>query len=172
MAESGSDHTTWMKDARFGMFIHWGLYSVPARQVGKGSLAEWIKSRERLNDDHYDAYFAHFVCGLVFTTRLWIGTTLRSPSMGSTPSATTESFKRANTHRDMSKYRDYLFAQVRELLLVTANSITFSSIFPTRTATPKSGAGKAATSGARTSSSNGPRAPARYRGQRPPRPPR
>ena len=89
MAESGSDHTTWMKDARFGMFIHWGLYSVPARQVGKGSLAEWIKSRERLNDDHYDAYFAHFVCGLVFTTRLSIGTTLSSPSMGSTPSATT-----------------------------------------------------------------------------------
>ena len=47
MTESGSDHTTWMKDARFGMFIHWGLYSVPARQVGKGSLAEWVKSRER-----------------------------------------------------------------------------------------------------------------------------
>ena len=21
----------WYKDARFGMFIHWGLYSIPAR---------------------------------------------------------------------------------------------------------------------------------------------
>ena len=60
MTESGAEYTDWMKDARFGLFIHWGLYSVPARQVGKNSLAEWIKSREQLSDEQYDAYFAHF----------------------------------------------------------------------------------------------------------------
>ena len=60
MDEVGTHNTDWMKEARFGLFIHWGLYSVPARQVNKGSLAEWVKSRERLSDDDYAAYFSHF----------------------------------------------------------------------------------------------------------------
>ncbi len=30
---------SWFDDAKFGIFIHWGLYSVPA--FGKGQLAEW-----------------------------------------------------------------------------------------------------------------------------------
>lgn len=29
----------WYLDARFGMFIHWGLYSIPAR-------GEWVRSVE------------------------------------------------------------------------------------------------------------------------------
>src|ERR1700760_1497325 len=43
----------WMKDARFGLFIHWGLYSVAARH-------EWVKQRERLDDAAYQPYFDHF----------------------------------------------------------------------------------------------------------------
>lgn len=43
----------WFDEARFGMFLHWGLYSIPARH-------EWVKERERLNDEHYDRYFRHF----------------------------------------------------------------------------------------------------------------
>jgi alpha-L-fucosidase len=35
------------------MFIHWGLYSMPARH-------EWIKTREKIPEDHYDLYFKHF----------------------------------------------------------------------------------------------------------------
>ncbi len=31
---------TWWTEARFGMFIHWGLYALPARH-------EWVKSREQ-----------------------------------------------------------------------------------------------------------------------------
>jgi alpha-L-fucosidase len=58
--DDSTNDTGWLKDARFGLFIHWGLYSVPARQVGKNSTAEWIKSNERLSDEEYDAYFAHF----------------------------------------------------------------------------------------------------------------
>ena len=27
----------WYRDARFGMFIHWGLYAIPAR-------GEWVRS--------------------------------------------------------------------------------------------------------------------------------
>ena len=43
----------WLVHDRFGLFIHWGLYALPARH-------EWVKNRERLNDAHYDRYFRHF----------------------------------------------------------------------------------------------------------------
>lgn len=45
--------TRWFRRDRFGMFIHWGLYSMPARH-------EWIKTREKIPEDHYDLYFKHF----------------------------------------------------------------------------------------------------------------
>ena len=45
--------TTWFVQDRFGMFIHWGLYALPARH-------EWVKSRELIGDDDYQKYFDHF----------------------------------------------------------------------------------------------------------------
>ena len=43
----------WWTDARFGMFIHWGLYALPARH-------EWVKNRERITNEAYQKYFDHF----------------------------------------------------------------------------------------------------------------
>lgn len=43
----------WWRDARFGMFIHWGLYALPARH-------EWVKNGERLTSEQYQKYFEHF----------------------------------------------------------------------------------------------------------------
>jgi len=43
----------WWTDARFGMFIHWGLYALPARH-------EWVKNFERLTNDQYQKYFDNF----------------------------------------------------------------------------------------------------------------
>lgn len=43
----------WWTDARFGMFIHWGLYALPARH-------EWVKKREKLTTEQYQKYFDHF----------------------------------------------------------------------------------------------------------------
>ena len=43
----------WMREARFGLFVHWGLYSVAARH-------EWVKQRERLDDAAYQRYFDYF----------------------------------------------------------------------------------------------------------------
>ena len=43
----------WWTDARFGMFIHWGLYALPARH-------EWVKNAERLTNDQYQKYFEAF----------------------------------------------------------------------------------------------------------------
>ena len=38
---------------RFGLFIHWGIYALPARH-------EWVKNRERITDEDYQKYFDHF----------------------------------------------------------------------------------------------------------------
>jgi alpha-L-fucosidase len=43
----------WWTHDRFGMFIHWGLYALPARH-------EWVKRWERLNDTQYQPYFNLF----------------------------------------------------------------------------------------------------------------
>lgn len=43
----------WWTDARFGMFIHWGLYALPARH-------EWVKNRERMTNEQYQKYFEMF----------------------------------------------------------------------------------------------------------------
>jgi len=45
---------SWLLEDRYGMFIHWGLYSVPARH-------EWVQNMERIPPDEYQKrYFAHF----------------------------------------------------------------------------------------------------------------
>ena len=45
--------TAWFTHDRFGMFIHFGLYSMPARH-------EWVKSVEKISEEHYDKYFENF----------------------------------------------------------------------------------------------------------------
>lgn len=47
------DKWKWWVEGRFGMFIHWGLYALPARH-------EWVKNRERMTDEEYQKYFDHF----------------------------------------------------------------------------------------------------------------
>ena len=43
----------WYRDARFGMFIHWGLYAIPAR-------GEWVRSTEQIPKEDYMKYFEEF----------------------------------------------------------------------------------------------------------------
>ena len=47
------ERMAWWTNDRFGMFIHWGLYALPARH-------EWVKNRERLTDEDYQKYFDNF----------------------------------------------------------------------------------------------------------------
>lgn len=47
------DRAAWFREARFGLFLHWGVYAAAARH-------EWVKSRERMTDEEYDVYFRHF----------------------------------------------------------------------------------------------------------------
>ncbi len=45
--------TEWLVHDRFGMFIHFGLYAMPARH-------EWVKSIEKLTNEDYEPYFKYF----------------------------------------------------------------------------------------------------------------
>ena len=45
--------TAWFVHDRFGMFIHFGLYSLPARH-------EWIRYNEEIPTEDYQKYFDHF----------------------------------------------------------------------------------------------------------------
>ncbi len=47
------ERTKWFMHDRFGMFIHWGLYSIPAR-------GEWIRSTEEISVEDYQKYFDEF----------------------------------------------------------------------------------------------------------------
>ena len=45
--------TSWFVHDRFGLFIHWGLYALPARH-------EWVKNQEKISTEDYETYFRHF----------------------------------------------------------------------------------------------------------------
>jgi len=51
----------WWRDARFGMFIHWGVYSVPAGEwKGKTDHAEWIRESAQIPLDEYQQFLGQF----------------------------------------------------------------------------------------------------------------
>ena len=47
------ERTKLFMDARFGMFIHWGLYSIPA-------CGEWVMSEKEMTVEEYRTYFEQF----------------------------------------------------------------------------------------------------------------
>ena len=51
--EAYEKRMAWYTSARFGMFIHWGLYAIPAR-------GEWVRSDERIKKEDYMPYFYEF----------------------------------------------------------------------------------------------------------------
>ena len=51
--KDGGKRTDWFVNARFGMFIHWGLYSIPAR-------GEWVRNAESISNEAYQPYFNEF----------------------------------------------------------------------------------------------------------------
>ena len=51
--EAYKKRVEWFQHDRFGMFIHWGLYAIPAR-------GEWVRSVERIKKEDYMPYFYEF----------------------------------------------------------------------------------------------------------------
>lgn len=51
----------WWTDATFGMFIHWGLYAIPAGEyMGKGGGAEWIMHTHKIPIPEYEKFASQF----------------------------------------------------------------------------------------------------------------
>ncbi len=51
----------WWRDARFGMFIHWGLYAIPAGQwEDRTDHAEWILTTAQIPVEQYEAFCPQF----------------------------------------------------------------------------------------------------------------
>jgi alpha-L-fucosidase len=51
----------WWRNAKFGLFIHWGIYSVPAGEwEGEKNYAEWIREQAHIPLKVYDKFVSEF----------------------------------------------------------------------------------------------------------------
>jgi alpha-L-fucosidase len=66
--------TRWWREAKFGMFIHWGIYAVPADSTdlhGKRRIAEWYLSNKQMQVKDYEKFAAQFD-PVHFDARTWV----------------------------------------------------------------------------------------------------
>ena len=64
----------WWRDGRFGMFIHWGLYAIPAGEwKGKqiGGIGEWIMHRAQIPVEEYECLLKQFN-PVKFNAKRWV----------------------------------------------------------------------------------------------------
>src|SRR5688572_6861086 len=57
------ERMAWWREARFGMFIHWGVYAVPAGTYNGqriNRIGEWIMNRGKIPVDVYKQFAAQF----------------------------------------------------------------------------------------------------------------
>ncbi len=61
MTNQNDPKMDWWKEAKFGMFIHWGLYAVPAGQWGgQTGYGEWIMNSAKISRTEYAALAKQF----------------------------------------------------------------------------------------------------------------
>lgn len=73
--EERSRRMRWWREARFGMFIHWGLYAVPAGEYkGRRSehAGEWIQSWANISREEYGKFAGQFH-PVSFNAAEWVG---------------------------------------------------------------------------------------------------
>ena len=62
----------WWREARFGMFIHWGLYSIPAGEwKGSDGHGEWIRDTAQIPLEVYDRFAQQFN-PVKFDAQTWV----------------------------------------------------------------------------------------------------
>ena len=72
--EQFAERMKWWCEARFGMFIHWGIYALPADATtweGKPSGAEWYLSNKRMQMAEYEKFASQFD-PVKFDAREWV----------------------------------------------------------------------------------------------------
>ena len=57
--------TDWFDQAKFGMFIHWGLYSIPA-------MGEWLMHRKKIPPEEYNKLAGQFRLPDSFSPEEWV----------------------------------------------------------------------------------------------------
>src|SRR2546422_5827426 len=68
--------TKWWREAKFGMFIHWGIYAVPADSTdlqGHKRIAEWYFSNKQVQVADYEKFASQFD-PVQFDARQWVET--------------------------------------------------------------------------------------------------
>ena len=62
----------WWSEARFGMFIHWGLYAIPAGEWnGETNHAEWIRTTAKIPIKEYEKFVDQFN-PVKFNAEVWV----------------------------------------------------------------------------------------------------
>ena len=69
-AQENLANREWFQDAKFGMFIHWGVYSVMAGG-GDYGIAEWIMNRKEIPIIAYER-LADFFNPVAFDPAEWV----------------------------------------------------------------------------------------------------
>lgn len=57
--DAASDTAAWFEDAKFGIFVHWGLYALHAKN-DKGDYVSWAMEQEGIPVDEYAKYADQF----------------------------------------------------------------------------------------------------------------
>ncbi|MFB0566839.1 MAG: alpha-L-fucosidase, partial [Candidatus Aminicenantaceae bacterium] len=59
--EQRNERMAWWREASFGLFIHWGLYAIPAGEwKGETDHAEWILTTAQIPVDEYEKFAPQF----------------------------------------------------------------------------------------------------------------
>ncbi len=74
--EARDERIAWWREARFGMFIHWGLYAIPGGtwkdKVYKEGYSEWIMFDEKIPAREYEKLAGKFN-PVKFDAQAWVG---------------------------------------------------------------------------------------------------
>ena len=70
--ERKSARMAWFNEAKFGMFIHWGVYSIPAGEhAGKTGYGEWFVEETKMPMSEYERFAPQFN-PTEFSAREWV----------------------------------------------------------------------------------------------------
>jgi alpha-L-fucosidase len=70
--KQNDERMAWWRQARFGMFIHWGLYAVPAGEwKGETNHAEWILTTAQIPVKEYEKFALQFN-PVKFDAKQWV----------------------------------------------------------------------------------------------------
>ncbi len=74
LPESFHNRTRWWQEAKFGMFIHWGIYAVPADSTdleGRKIVGEWFMHNKKMQVHEYEK-FAKSFNPIKFNAHEWV----------------------------------------------------------------------------------------------------